>query len=99
METKHGIMFKTTHGVELLIHIGLETVKLNGKYFKSHVNNGDFVNQGDLLLEFDMNAIKDTGYNLITPVVVTNITDYIKAVPMLKKDEQVEVGESLLTIV
>ena len=99
METKHGIMIQTAQGVELLIHVGLETVKLNGKYFKSHVISGDYVKQGDLLLEFDMDAMKKEGYNLITPVVVTNISDYIKAVPMLKTNEEVKTGESLLTIV
>lgn len=99
METKHGIMFKTNKGVELLIHIGLDTVKLNGKYFKSYVKNEAEVKAGDLLLEFDINAIKEAGYNLITPVVVTNIDSYIKAVSMLKVNEEVKKGETLLTIV
>ena len=57
MESKHGILFKTNTGVELLIHIGLDTMKLNGKYFKSHVSNGTEVNLGDLLLEFDINSL------------------------------------------
>lgn len=99
METKHGIMFKTNKGVELLIHVGLDTVKLNGKYFKSYVKNESEVKAGDLLLEFDINAIKEAGYNLITPVVVTNIDSYIKAVSMLKVNEEVKKGETLLTIV
>lgn len=99
METKHGIMFRTNKGVELLIHIGLDTVKLNGKYFKSYVKNESEVKAGDLLLEFDINAIKEAGYNLITPVVVTNIDSYIKAVSMLKVNEEVTKGETLLTIV
>jgi len=99
METKHGIMFKTNKGVELLIHVGLDTVKLNGKYFKSYVKNESEVKAGDLLLEFDINAIKEAGYNLITPVVVTNIDSYIKAVSMLKVNEEVKKGQTLLTIV
>ena len=82
MDTKHGIMFQTDQGVELLIHIGLETVNLKGKYFTSHVSNGSSVKAGDLLVEFDLDAIKKEGYNPITPVVVTNGDDYIRSVNM-----------------
>ena len=96
---KHGILFKTNTGVELLIHIGLDTMKLNGKYFKSHVSNGTEVNLGDLLLEFDINSLNKEGYNLITPIVVTNIDNYIKAVPMLSEKEEVKILDNILTIV
>lgn len=99
MESKHGILFKTNTGVELLIHIGLDTMKLNGKYFKSHVSNGTEVNLGDLLLEFDINSLNKEGYNLITPIVVTNIDNYIKAVPMLSEKEEVKILDNILTIV
>ena len=99
MESKHGILFKTNTGVELLIHIGLDTMKLNGKYFKSHVTNGSQVNLGDLLLEFDIDSLKKNGFNLITPIVVTNIDDYIKAVPMLSEKEEVKILDNILTIV
>ena len=90
MDSKHGIMFVTESGAEILIHIGLDTVNLNGKYFKSHVSDGDKVKKGKLLVEFDMDAIKKEGYDLITPVVVTNISDYIKAVCMEKEDAAVK---------
>ena len=99
MDSKHGIMFVTESGVEILIHIGLDTVNLNGKYFKSHVSEGDKVKKGKLLVEFDMDAIKKEGYDLITPVVVTNISDYIKAVCMEKEDAAVNAGDKFLTIV
>ena len=99
MESKHGILFKTNTGVELLIHIGLDTMKLNGKYFKSHVSNGTEVNLGDLLLEFDISSLNKEGYNLITPIVVTNIDDYIKAVPMLSEKEEVKILDNILTII
>lgn len=99
MESKHGILFKTNTGVELLIHIGLDTMKLNGKYFKSYVSNGTEVNLGDLLLEFDISSLNKEGYNLITPIVVTNIDDYIKAVPMLSEKEEVKILDNILTIV
>lgn len=99
MDTKHGIMFQTAQGVELLIHIGLETVNLNGKYFTSHVENGAQVKAGDLLVEFDLDAIKKEGYDPITPVVVTNGDDYIRSVNMLKSGEKAAHGDCLLTIV
>lgn len=99
MDTKHGIMFQTAQGVELLIHIGLETVNLNGKYFTSHVKNGAQVKAGDLLVEFDLDAIKKEGYDPITPVVVTNGDDYIRSVNMLKSGEKAAHGDCLLTIV
>ena len=99
MESKHGIMFVTESGAEILIHIGIDTVNLNGKYFKSHVSDGDKVKKGKLLVEFDMDAIKKEGYDLITPVVVTNISDYIKAVCMEKEDAAVNAGDKFLTIV
>lgn len=99
MDTKHGIMFQTAQGVELLIHIGLETVNLNGKYFTSHVENGAQVKAGELLVEFDLDAIKKEGYDPITPVVVTNGDDYIRSVNMLKSGEKAAHGDCLLTIV
>ena len=99
MDTKHGIMFQTDQGVELLIHIGLETVNLKGKYFTSHVSGGSSVKAGDLLVEFDLDAIKKEGYNPITPVVVTNGDDYIRSVSMAKSGEKVLHGDCLLTIV
>ena len=98
-DTKHGIMFKTSQGVELLIHIGLDTVNLKGEHFTAHVTDGTDVKAGDLLVEFDLNAIKGKGYNPVIPVVVTNIDDYIRAVGMPKSGETVEHGSSLLTIV
>lgn len=99
MDTKHGIMFRTAQGAEILIHIGLDTVNLKGKYFTSHVQNGDNVNAGDLLVEFDLDAIKKEGYDIITPIVVTNIADYIRAVGMVKSSKEIRHGECLLTIV
>ena len=99
MDTKHGIMFRTSQGVELLIHIGLETVNLKGKYFTSHTKSGAQVKAGDLLVEFDLEAIRADGYNPITPIVVTNGDDYIRSVNMVKSDEKITHGDCLLTIV
>lgn len=99
MDSKHGIMFVTDSGAEVLIHIGLDTVNLKGKYFKSYVSDGGKVKKGTLLVEFDLEAIKGEGYNLITPMVVTNISDYIKAVCMEKENTAINAGDKFLTVV
>ena len=62
--------------MELLIHVGINTVNLNGQYYTAHVSEGDTVKTGDLLLTFDMEKIRQAGYDLTTPVIVTNTDDY-----------------------
>ena len=74
-DTKHAIGLMSKYGVELLIHIGMDTVKLNGKGFDVKVKTGDQVKAGDLLAEFDMDLIKGEGYPVTTAVVVTNTDD------------------------
>ena len=74
-DTKHAIGLMSKHGVELLIHIGMDTVKLNGKGFDVKVKTGDQVKAGDLLAEFDLDLIKGEGYPVTTAVVVTNTDD------------------------
>jgi PTS system D-glucosamine-specific IIC component len=75
-ETKHAIGLTSEDGIEILIHIGLETVELNGEYYTVHVKDDDKINIGDLLVEFDMEGIKKAGYRLITPVVITNSPEF-----------------------
>lgn len=70
--TGHAIGLRGVDGVELLIHVGLDTVKLGGEHFTLHVQSGSEVKAGDLLVEFDGDAIEKAGYDLITPVIVTN---------------------------
>ena len=70
--TKHALGMRCANGAELLIHVGLNTVELNGKHFTVHVQEGQLVKQGQLLLEFDGDAIQAAGYPLTTPVLVTN---------------------------
>ena len=71
-DTLHAMGLRSDQGVALLIHVGLETVSLNGKPFTAHVKSGDRITRGQLLLEFDMDAIRVAGCSLITPVLVTN---------------------------
>ena len=75
-DTKHAVGLSTESGMELLIHIGINTVELNGKYFTSHIKNGDHVKKGQLLISFDMEKIKAAGYDVTTPLIVTNSDDY-----------------------
>lgn len=81
-ETKHAIGITSDNGVEVLIHIGLDTVQLKGKYYTTHVNTGDYVKEGDLLVEFDSDKIKSEGYQVITAIIITNSTDYKQVKPV-----------------
>ena len=83
-ETKHAVGLKSADGVEVLIHVGLETVKMNGKGFEVNVKEGDSVKCADLLLKVDRKAIRDAGYSDITVVAVTNTEEYSK-VELLKE--------------
>lgn len=74
--TKHAIGLKAANGVEILIHIGVDTVSLKGKHFTSHVEQGQSMQAGDLLVEFDPEGIKADGYNTITSIVVTNMQQF-----------------------
>lgn len=76
-DTKHAYGIKGDNGVELLIHIGIDTVKLGGEHFTACVKDGDRVKKGDLIAKFDINGIKTAGYSTVTPVIVSNTSDYI----------------------
>lgn len=75
-DTKHAIGLKADNGAELLIHIGVNTVELGGKYYETHVSEGDHVKAGQLLITFDMDRIKAEGYDVTTPLIVTNTDEY-----------------------
>nr|WP_251126812.1 MULTISPECIES: beta-glucoside-specific PTS transporter subunit IIABC [unclassified Exiguobacterium] len=79
--SKHAIGLRSDTGVEVLIHIGLDTVKLNGKYFETLVTDGQKVREGDPLVRFDMDAIAREGYDTITPIIVTNTDHYLDVLP------------------
>lgn len=94
--TKHAIGLTSDKGVELLIHIGMDTVKLDGKYFTSHIEEGQKIKKGDLLMEFDTEKIKEEGYSVITPIVITNFENY-GAIEETSADS-INAGDSLINI-
>lgn len=96
-DTKHAIGLLTKDGIDLLLHVGLDTVKLNGKHFTVHVQNGDTVRRGDLLAEFDIAGIQNDGYPTITPMIICNTDECGEIVPAYASD-QVQHGDLLLTI-
>lgn len=84
--TWHAIGITSEGGAEILIHIGMDTVKLEGKHFTPKVKQGDKIKKGDLLIEFDINEIQEAGYSLITPVLITNYDDYLDIVETDEKN-------------
>ncbi|WP_236838506.1 beta-glucoside-specific PTS transporter subunit IIABC [Caldalkalibacillus salinus] len=95
--TGHAIGITSGGGAEILIHIGLDTVQLEGEYFNSLVKEGDEVKQGDLLIQFDRQKIIEAGYELTTPVIVTNADRYLDIVETNKN--KIHEEEDLLTII
>ena len=79
----HAVGLTCGNGAELLIHVGIDTVNLDGKHYTGHVEEGQRVKAGDLLLEFDIAAIEKEGYKTITPVIVTNSDDYAEVERMI----------------
>ena len=75
-ETGHAVSLTTAFGAELLIHVGIDTVNLQGKHYTVHCKQGDKVKKGQLLIEFDKDAIAAEGYDTITPVVICNSDDF-----------------------
>lgn len=95
--TKHAIGLVSETGVEVLIHVGIDTVKLNGEHFKAYVESGQEVKQGDLLLEFDIEAIQAAGYETITPIIITNTAQYLEVVET--NESVIKANHELLTVI
>lgn len=96
-DTKHAVGLVSEDGVEILIHVGLDTVELGGQYFTAHVAQDDKVKKGQLLLEFDMDAVKAAGYDTVTPVIISNTDSYLD---VLAADAgEINAGDMLITIV
>ncbi|MGB7801170.1 PTS beta-glucoside transporter subunit IIABC [Buttiauxella sp.] len=96
-QTRHAIGLLSNSGIEMLIHIGIDTVKLNGQFFTAHVKVGDKIKPGDLLIEFDRQAILDAGYDLATPVIISNSDEYA-SVTRNTNDHAVDSGMPFLTV-
>lgn len=94
--TGHAIGMTTTDGVELLIHVGMDTVQLEGKGFTPLAKAGDVVKKGQKLLEFDMDLITKAGFSMVTPVLVANTAEYAAVIPVNK--ENVSAGDALICV-
>lgn len=97
--TKHAIGLVSDNGLELLIHIGLDTVQLDGQFFESFVEQGAKVKRGDKLVTFDIKAIEEAGYSVETPVIVTNSADYLDIIESDQKKDICNEDELLTVLV
>lgn len=95
--TLHAIGIVSEEGVEVLAHIGLDTVQLEGKGFKAFVSQGDYVQQGQKLVEFDIDFITKSGYSLETPIVITNSSDYLDV--LCENKHEINIQDHLLSII
>ena len=95
-KTKHAIIISSDDGLDVLVHIGVDTVKLKGKYFETMVHQDTRVKVGEPLLHFNMKAISNLGFDLVIPVVITNSNDFSQIIPVSKKT--VMVGDRLIDV-
>lgn len=94
-DTGHAVSLVSSQGAEILIHVGLETVKLKGAHYTTHAANGDQVKKGQLLITFDRDAIAADGFDTITPIVICN-TDNYSSVEC--RTGEVQAGDTILTL-
>ncbi|MCF1630644.1 PTS glucose transporter subunit IIA [Tetragenococcus koreensis] len=93
-ETNHAIGLRSSEGIELLIHLGIDTVELKGEGFKPQVKQGDQVTQGDLLMEMVVESIKEAGYDPVVLSIVTNTADYLDVISTAT-EEDIVVGDNI----
>lgn len=96
MDTKHAVCIQGEDGLELIVHAGLDTVELNGKYYQTYKEIEDQVKAGDVLLEFDLEEITKAGYDVTTPIVITNLGDY--KITKCLTGQQVKAGEEVIQL-
>ena len=96
MDTKHAVCIQGEDGLELIVHAGLATVELNGKYYQTYKEIGDQVKAGDVLLEFDLEEITKAGYDVTTPIVITNLGDY--KITKCLTGQQVKAGKEVIQL-
>lgn len=95
-DTKHAIGLELENGVEMLIHVGINTVELNGEGFETHVTEGETVKKGQTLVTFNMKIIKEKGYNLTTPVLISNSDEFAEILPI--SNNKVNFNDVILTV-
>lgn len=94
--TNHAVGITTENGAEILMHIGMDTVQLDGKHFTGHVEQGAKVDKGQLLIEFDIPEIKKAGFPLTTPIIITNSGEYKDIA--FTETKQIKIGDPLLSL-
>ncbi|WMC91882.1 beta-glucoside-specific PTS transporter subunit IIABC [Kineothrix sp. MB12-C1] len=97
IDSKHAVGLQDVNGTEILIHVGLDTVGLKGEHFECLVTEGQQVRKGQTILIFDMDEIKKAGYQLITPIIISNTDDYLEVIAADTK--QVNYGDGIITII
>ncbi len=95
-DTKHAINILSTDGAEVLLHIGIDTVKLGGKHFEAHVTDGQEIKKGDLLISFDIEAIKAEGCKVTTPLIIGNTDEYSAITPAAQG--KISAGDEIIKI-
>jgi len=96
--TGHAVGLIADNGIEIMIHVGMDTVQLNGKHFTAHVTQDQAIRCGDVLIEFDIPALREAGYDLTTPVIVTNSDDYLDVLPA-SEQEYVSENKALISLI
>lgn len=95
-DTKHAINLVSSEGCEILLHIGIDTVKLNGEFFEAHVSDGQEIHRGDLLITFDIDGIRNAGYKTTTPMIICNTDDYSEV--KSEASGSISAGEKIINI-
>lgn len=95
-DTKHAVGITGDNGIELLIHVGVNTVELGGKHYEAFVSEGDRISKGDVLIKFDPEKIKEAGYDVTTPVIVVNADEFTAV--NAEAPKKVAHGETVITV-
>ena len=96
IESLHVVSMTTEQGTEILIHVGIDTVALKGKYFKGYVKEGESVKRGDLLISFDITGIEGAGYEMVSPVIICNTEEY-ETIERVDRTT-IKVGETIMKL-
>lgn len=95
--SKHAIGIRSNSGIEILIHVGMDTVQLNGEHFELLVQDGDAITAGQPLLRFDTEAIEQAGYSTVTPVIITNHAEFNELIKTT--DKSVAHGDNIIEVI